>query len=551
VNILFQRLHALRACRVCGLILLAVLTDLLVSRPLQADVGPRPILPVGSNIAPDEETPIQMASEIVVMTVRPAIEADNSGITLNPDWYGFSQYPVWFPAVAEVEADFTMKNPTSDAISMTVWFPLASVLESDRWSLEPAEVVPRLESFQVSIDGNPVEYGVSLLPNPEGFDKPPLPWASFSVTFPAEKETPIQVSYVLPLQLEIKTWDMMALHYIFQTGAGWAGTIGQAELILNLPYPASAETLAGMLRGGEPISLPSGGILEGNQARWTWQDFEPGAQDDFSISLLSLATWQKVETARAAVQANPEDGQAWLDLADVYFHLAIYYHLRDVYSDHYVLRPATFGFGYIPLGLEAYQRAADLLPEYPTPHVGLGVLNLMPYINDKNASPEVIQFAQDKLQLARELEDKDPMLAGILHDERYPSSSSLANTLEDYFRNDATATAEWVAWHTQQAQTMIVEPATPTRKPTLTATLIRATTSPPTIAETIPATVSHTTPPLPTRTTTVTPAPSVTPSPRDIENIGTGQGQVIVVVIGVIGLVVVSYLALKRLRKRR
>jgi hypothetical protein len=36
------------------------------------------------------------------------------------------------------------------------------------------------------------------------------------------------------------------LYYIFQTGAGWAGPIGQAELILNLLYLSSPDTLAGI-----------------------------------------------------------------------------------------------------------------------------------------------------------------------------------------------------------------------------------------------------------------------------------------------------------------
>ena len=39
----------------------------------------------------------------------------------------------------------------------------------------------------------------------------------------------LHVSYVLPL-LPLPKWYALALYYIFQTGAGWAGPIGQAEL---------------------------------------------------------------------------------------------------------------------------------------------------------------------------------------------------------------------------------------------------------------------------------------------------------------------------------
>ena len=201
-----------------------------------------------------------------------ATEADNALVKLAPKTYGFQFNPVWFPGIAEVEADFTMKNPTSEAVSMTVWFPLASALENADWNFNPGEIVPRIESFQVSVDGNPLDYTVSELPNPKGADKPPLPWASFPVTFPGEKETVIHVSYMLPLQPSVKG-NEMALYYIFQTGAGWAGPIGQAELILNLPYPASEETLAGMHKlylppmnvGQKSADVPSGAVLEGTR----------------------------------------------------------------------------------------------------------------------------------------------------------------------------------------------------------------------------------------------------------------------------------------------
>ena len=51
-------------------------------------------------------------------------------------------------------------------------------------------------------------------------------------------------------------------------------------------------------------------VLEGNQARWTWKDFEPDPEDDFAVWLIQPGKWQELDTARVAVQANPEDGQA-------------------------------------------------------------------------------------------------------------------------------------------------------------------------------------------------------------------------------------------------
>ena len=502
----------------CGLLLVCIGVGLLVLSPAWADVGVRPILPGGSSITSEEETPIQMAAEKVVMNVRPAIEADNAVVKLNPQAYGWQFLPVWFPAVAEVEADFTMKNPTSEAVNMTVWFPLASALESVEWGdLNPDEIVPRIAKFQATVDGNPLDSAVSALPNPKGADRPPLPWASFTVTFTAGKDTSIHVSYLLPLQPSVKGSEL-ALYYIFQTGAGWAGPIGQAELILNLPYPASAETLAGMPPGGLNLpyfvsdslaGIPSGGVLEGNQARWMWQNFEPGSKDDFAVWLVDLGKWQALQTARAAVQANPEDGQAWLDLASLY---------RSLSTMGYNL-PSVFSASYLPAGIEAYQKAAGLLPEHPAPHTGLALLTLARYMSAKNAPAEVIQAVQDELRTAKELEARYPTLA----EEAGISSGMVEDVLSVYFYNDATATAEWAAWSTDWA------------KETVDATLLETPTATPT-QKLIP---------------TLTPIPSSTPqllptaTPQAAETSSGLWLSLIVVAAGVL-LIVVVYLVIKR-----
>jgi hypothetical protein len=319
------------------------------------------------------------------------------------------------------------------------------------------------------------------------------------------------------------------LYYIFQTGAGWAGPIGQAELILNMPYPASAETLAGMPPGSLNLpyfisetqaGIPSGGVLEGNQARWTWVDLEPGPEDDFSIWLIDLGKWQELDTARAAVQANLKDGQAWLDLASIY---------RSLSTTSYNI-PSIFSTSYMPLGIEAYRKAADLLPEHPAPHAGLALLTLAPYMTDKNAPLEVIQSVQDEFNLARELEAKHPSLA----EEAGISSSMVEESLNTYFYNNATATAEWAAWSTDWAKetddaALLETPsATPTQELTLTSTPIPSTTPQP--------------PP-----TAVPPTPTVK-QPGMMTS--SGQSLFIIVAAGVVLLAIVGYLALKRMQWR-
>jgi hypothetical protein len=431
---------------ISGLIMFSLLLGLLISHPVRADVGVRPILPGGSNIQPEGETPIQMVDEVITMDIRPATEGDNNIIQLNPDAYGLQFQPLWYNYVSEVQANFTMNNPTTEDVNLTAWFPLASALESVAWNeLNPDEIVPRIAGFQVMVAGKTIEFATSELPNPKGSDRPALPWASFPVTFPAGKETDIQVNYLLPLQTSVKGSEL-ALYYIFQTGAGWAGPIGQAELVLNLPYPASAETVTRMdpsnlnlpyFNSNPAANLPLDGVLEGNQARWTWVDFEPGPQDDFSIWLVDPTIYQQLETAREVVQASPEDGPAWLELASIYRILA-------TKAWNY---PSIFTESYLAPGLEAYQRAAEYLPEHPEPHVGIAMLSLAPYMADTNAPSEVMGSVQEHVRIARELEAAHPNL----REQADISSSMLDDAMGVYFGN-ITATAVSGATHTAWAK---------------------------------------------------------------------------------------------------
>ena len=228
--------------------------------------------------------------------------------------------------------------------------------------------------------------------------------------------------------------------------------------------------------------------------------------------MIQPGKWQELGTARSAVQARPEDGQAWLNLASLYRSLA-----TMGYNT-----PSVFSTSYLPLGIEAYRKAAELLPEHPAPHAGLALLTLAPYMRDKNAPPEVIQSVQAEFNTARELEAKNPSLA----EEADISSGMVEESLSIYFYNDATATAEWAAWSTDWARetadaaSMQTPSATPALEPTLTPT------------------------PLPSATPH--PLPSALPTPTTPA--GGGQSLLIILAAVGIGLVIVGYLALKRLR---
>ena len=476
----------------CSLGLACMIIALVFVVPAQADMSVQPILPGGSSLMPEGETPIQMAAEKVVFNVRPATEMDDTVVARNPAEYGlpasFDGSPGMYPGMADVFADFTMVNPTNEAVSMTAWFPLASAIETEEWNLYPGEVVPSIQRFQVIMNGKPLDYEVSELPNPKEEDKPPLPWASFPVTFPAGEETHVQISYVVPAWWSYEGLAMN-LYYIFQTGAGWAGPIGKAELVVNLPYPASAETI---------WAMPEGGQSEGHQVRWTWENFEPGPDDDFFIQLLMQNRWDELQAARAAVAANPHDGETWLNLASTYSTLTR--------GKHYNAARMLPGFGeiYQPLGVQAAQEALRLLPGDGRPHYELALLytSVLP----ENASREDLNPVMDELKIVEELE---PALAPNIHDAL------------DFIG------AFWAVETARAEATLMAEPsatATPTLKPTLTRT----------------------------------PAPSTTPQPLPLARAaatapaaatGDRQGLIFGLIAILVILVVVVYMVLSRMRR--
>lgn len=526
---------------VCFLAGACVMVGVLAPTPVRAGTR-QPVLPGGSSLQPGGETAIQMTSELVTFNIRQATEADNNLVPLSPNYFGFQHLPVWFPAVAEVQAEFTLKNPTSQPINLTVWYPLASVLDVVEWSLSPSEKIPRIEDFEAYIDGNPSNAMVSELANPKGADKPDLPWANFPVTFPAGKETVIQIRTRLPLQPSVSGIEM-TLYHVFHTAAGWAGPIGQVELILNLPYPASTETLAGIPSGtlkvppyyrpSQRADLPPGGVLEGNQARWRWKNLEPGSQDDFVLWLLEPDHWQELERARASVQANQADGQAWLNLGTTYYSL----------SSNGPGWPTVFASIYLPQGIAAYRKSSGLLPGRSAPHAGLGLLTLELYLPDKNAPPEAIQIIQDELQTARELETKNPTIATETGRSRW-LLMRLETEFKTYFPDEANATAGLTTLTIGGTMTVPLETAsaTPTRKDTLTALPTPKHTQ---VSTPIPSKI-----PQPVRSLVPTMSPTEPPEGEVVTGIGSGVSTVIIVAIGIIGLVVVGGLAWKGLRKR-
>jgi hypothetical protein len=507
----------------CTLLILGSLVCMAIPMPVAAGAM-QPTLPGGSSIKPDiklgETTPIRLKAEISTINVRAATEADNGLVDLAPKLYPLQMMPTWFPAIAEVDTDITMENPTGATIDLNVLFPLASALQAVDWMLSKGETVPRINNLQVSVDGKPVTFTSIDLPNPAGADKPLLPWARFPVSFPADGETLIHLRYSLP-PVPFPGIEM-ALYYVFQPAAGWDGPIGQVQINLHLPYPASAQTITGMPKGSmhlPPYYRASGmtelqinSRLEGNTASFWWVNLEPGAQDEFTVWLLRPDTWQKFETARTAARADPKDGRAWLDLASTYTNaLGI-----DI---DYV---TPFGGAYLPVGIVAFQKAGELLPLHPAPHAGLALLSLAPYIHDRNTPPDVIQYVKDEYGIAMELNARDPSLMKSSGISRQ-LISRLENALYEAFISSSTAEAIITA----EAVLLERTPAAPSVTPT-------SFTTPTRINSDTPAVIAQ--------------LPVPTAAPPELNANGR---QVVVIILAGTGILLVTggYLAWKRRRK--
>ena len=96
----------------------------------------------------------------------------------------------------------------------------------------------------------------------------------------------------------------IAFGYVLETGAGWYGTIGRAELVVRFPYNVSPQNvLLGESITGFSTTTP-GVELGGREARWIYVDFEPIREQNMEISLVKPAAWNKANADPLATEAR-------------------------------------------------------------------------------------------------------------------------------------------------------------------------------------------------------------------------------------------------------
>jgi hypothetical protein len=294
-------MHRLRNSKIglSLLILVLVILSFFSSQSARADIAP-PAEPPGSNISPGEGTQVQMLAETVQIDVQPV--AYQSRPHLAAEF-----------ALANVKASFTMRNQGESDEQMQVRFPL----------MDPSGTgdgfgnYPEIQGIQVRVNEKPVLASRVTTPTPNTWDKnaPPIAWAAFNVDFPAGRKVSINVQYNLQ---PTGYFPVAEFVYILETGAGWFGSIGSADLILSLPYEVNSQNL---LYGD--YNTKSGGQADGQQITWHYDNLEPTQDDNLRVDVVAPKVWMEVLQARQAVQNNSGDANAWGILAQAAMDAAL------------------------------------------------------------------------------------------------------------------------------------------------------------------------------------------------------------------------------------
>jgi hypothetical protein len=371
-----------------------------ITEPVLADIAP-PDWPQGANLAPgSENTQVRMVSEKVVIDLKGRILAGSLG-------------------EANVTAIFNMLNLGDDSETMYARFPLSFLYGFSSNSSE----FPEINHLSIAIAGEQVEWRRVELPV-VGNESLSIPWAEFGITFPPGEEVLIEVTYT---NRPVGEYPFIAYRYVLETGRGWKGSIGSAEIIVSLPYEANLHNVIVDETTGWSRTTP-GALLDGNQVLWHLENFEPTRESNIEISLVMPVTWKQVLEERSRLAENSEDGEAWGRLGKLYKESS---YLRSWF------RKDAGGQDLYTLSVEAYENALDLLPEDALWHAGFADLLWKHAYWDvfQPGSPNLdeIQRAVEEIMIAYNLKPEDRQILDILDEMTYSMPGAVVK-IEDTYR---------------------------------------------------------------------------------------------------------------------
>lgn len=366
--------------RVMTVGLMLIGTAILLFFPLSsvfADIAP-PQMPPGANPLPGEEiTQVRMVSEQVLIEVLREVPQGSLG-------------------QARVTAEFKMRNLGNATETLLVRFPLMFN--------DSAYHYPEITDFRVWKDGAELESHSYTLTEEHENPYQAVKWVNFQVAFPPEQDVWLKVMYTLDGTGE---YPYVSYRYVLETGAGWKDTIGTADITVRLPYQANAyNVLLDASPGWDGTS--AGGVLAGNEIRWHYENLEPQREDNFAVVIVVPEAWERVLIERDNVQKNPNDGEAWGRLGKAY---------KEICALRRGIRYDAAGEELFRLGMEAYQRALELLPNDALWHAGYGDLLFQKYVYDNQSDPVVREWltkAVKEFHTAYMLDPDNPKLHEML-----------------------------------------------------------------------------------------------------------------------------------------
>ncbi|NPV87722.1 MAG: hypothetical protein HPY45_17120 [Anaerolineae bacterium] len=359
------------------LVFLLLLFLLIPPSAVLADVAP-PYFPPGANPQPGAEaTQVRMVAETVLIEVQ----NDTRPGSL---------------ASARIRADFTMHNLGGVDEQLAVRFPISA--SNGRGEF------PEITDMVITVNGRQVNWRRANYPALRYADVL-LPWAEFDVQFPAAKDTLIQVAYTLK---GTGYPPYTAFYYVLETGAGWKGSIGSADIILRLPYAATPQNVVLDMQIGWASTTP-GAVFEGNEARWHFEDFEPGEDglvQNMEFVLVTPAAWQAVLKAQQETNRNPGDGEAWGRLGRAY---------KQIFFVNKGYREDDGGRELYDLSLKAYQKCLEILPGDAQWHAGFAdLLVSKSYWESWGQGPTTVTLRGiEEIHTALQLAPNDPKVREI------------------------------------------------------------------------------------------------------------------------------------------
>ncbi|MEE4195581.1 MAG: hypothetical protein V2J07_10330 [Anaerolineae bacterium] len=462
---------------------------LLVRGSVHADMRP-PLPPGGGNVSTETDTWVQLVFETVLLDVRQEMAYD----------YYTDQDELQY--IVRVTADFTLLNYSDETETMEAVFPLTSIDPSASYSGST------VFDFSVEVEGVPVEWvPIESELCPYTLYEDGCIWGQFPVTFPPDEMVNVTVNYGTYLGDVGAGLGYRYVTYILTTGAAWHGPIWEADIILQLPYEATEQTVVDLDYYPWDVDVPEQEpVFDGNQVRWNYHSFEPDR--NWGIYFADPAQWVRIEELQRMVDEEGESAQLLGEMGQIYWNMCL---SKGMYE------PALAWLG--DNAMAAYLAAIELDPENPYLHgeyaeVLLGIGSHERYTLN---SIEKLEQAIEQYELAVAYGDEEDY-------EYYGYWQAMAG-------ETGTMIAEW-----RDEQVTATPTVTETPRPTIT----RTSTPQPTITPTSKATLLPPTP---------TPVDLMAQEPGILNNLAPIL--LIMTVLGIGGVLVAIVLVVVALRMKK